>query len=151
MPEQAARTVVVAYGSQRIPVSLKFEERKRLSISVHPDCSVTALAPANRSLEDVQAHLDRRRSWIAKQRRHFEKYHPLPERKRFISGETHLYLGRQYRLKVRRSAASSVKLIGRYLNVSLPSARGPREVQAALDTWYRAHSEPIYRDRLRRC
>ncbi len=151
MPEKAVRRVVLAYGSHRIPVLLKFEERKRLSISVHPDCSVTARAPANRPLKEVQEHLDRRRSWIAKQRLHFERYHPLPEGKRFASGETHLYLGRQYRLKLGRSAEPSVKLIGRFLNVSLPSVRGPREVQSALDAWYRAHSEPIYRHRLRRC
>lgn len=103
MPEIPSQTMFVEYAGEHISVSLEFKDRKRLSISVHPDGSVTAIAPASRSLVDVLAHLRRRRSWIARQRRHFEKYQPLPEEKRYVSGETHLYLGRQYRLRVHRS------------------------------------------------
>lgn len=151
MPDTRAQTVLVEYAGEQIPVSLEFEERKRLSISVHPDCSVTALAPANRSAEDVLAHLERRRAWIARQRRYFETYHPLPEGKRFVSGETHPYLGRQYRLRVRRTSDVDVKLIGRFLNVYVPSPKEPKFVRAALNAWYRAHAEPIFLDRLNRC
>lgn len=150
-PKNAIQTVRLEYGAQTIPVALEFGDRKRLSISVHPDCSVTALAPADRSLEQVLTHLDRRRSWIAKQRRHFEAFHPLPEGKRFVSGETHLYLGRQYRLRIRRSTDVSVKLIGRFLNVHVSSPREPRSVENALDAWYRAHAEPIFRNQMTRC
>ena len=151
MPETETQRTVVEYGGQRIPVLLKFEERKRLSISVHPDGSVTALAPVGRPLSQVLSHLKRRGSWIAKQRRHFRAYHPLPEEKRFVSGETHLYLGRQYRLKVGRGTKMEVKLIGRYLNVFLPLSPDPASVCSALDEWYRAHAEPIYWDRIERC
>ena len=150
-PKNAVQTVRLEYGAQTIPVALEFGDRKRLSISVHPDCSVTALAPAGRSLEQVLAHLDRRRPWIAKQRRHFETFHPLPEHKRFISGETHLYLGRQYRLRVRHSTDVDVKLIGRFLNVYVGSPNEPKSVADALDAWYRAHAEPIFRKQMARC
>ena len=151
MLEAAAQTVFVEFGSQQFAVLLKFEERKRLSISVHPDGSVTALAPVGRPLAQVLSRLGKRRSWIAKQRRHFEAYQPLPEEKRFIPGETHLYLGRHYRLRVRRSSHTDVKLIGRYLNLSVPIPENPSSVRAALDSWYRTHAEPIYLDRLERC
>lgn len=150
MLDTAPRTVEIGYGRQRIPVLLSFAERDRLTISVHPDGSVTALAPLDRPLPRVLAHLERKGSWIAKQRRHFAVWQPLPEEKRYVSGETHLYLGRQYRLKVRRAAEAEVKLIGRYLNVSLPSSRDPAAVRNALGGWYRAHAEPIYRDRMER-
>lgn len=150
MLDTTPRTVGIRYGRQRIPVLLKFVERARLTISVHPDGSVTALAPLDRPLSQVLSHLERKASWIAKQRRHFEAWQPLPEEKRYVSGETHLYLGRQYRLKVRRAYEAEVKLIGRYLNVSLPSSRDPVAVRKALGDWYRAHAEPIYRDRMER-
>ncbi len=151
MPENMTQKIMVEYGGQQIPVLLKFEERKRLSISVHPDGSVTAIAPIDHPLPQVLSHLKRRRSWIAKQRRHFCSYHPLSEEKRFVSGETHLYLGRQYRLKVDRAAKMEVKLIGRYLNVFLPLSPDPVSVRSALDEWYRVHAEPIYWDRIERC
>lgn len=112
---------------------------------------MTALAPADRPPSEVLSHLKRRRSWIAKQRRHYEVYQPLPEEKRFISGETHLYLGRHYRLRVRCSPHADVRLIGRYLNVSVLTPDKPANVRAALDGWYRTRAEPIYRDRMERC
>lgn len=151
MPDTASQTVFVEYAGEHISVSLDFRERKRLSISVHPDRSVTAVAPAGRSLDDVLAHLRRRRCWIARQRRHFEQYQPLPEEKRYVSGETHWYLGRQYRLRVHRSDETVVKLRGKFFRVFVPAPKAPRVVADALDAWYRSHAETIFRDRLDRC
>ena len=151
MPDEHIQHVVVEYAGDQIPVALEFAERRRLSISVHPDCSVTARAPVGCSLEQVLSHLERRRAWIARQRRHFEIFHPLPKAKRFVSGETHLYLGRQYRLKIHRAHDIEVKLVGRFLNVFVPEPEEPRCVRTALDVWYRAHAEPIFRDRMDRC
>jgi len=151
MRDQARHTVLVEYAGEHIPVAVEFRERKRLSISVHPDRSVTALAPAHRSLEEVVVHLRRRRSWIERQRRHFERYQPLPAKKQYVSGETHHYLGRQYRLRVHPSGETAVKLVGRFLNAYLPSPEEPKAVREALDGWYRSHAEPIFRERLDRC
>ena len=151
MPDERVRKVVVEYAGERIPVAIEFGERQCLSISVHPDCSVTALAPTSCSPEKVLSHLEGRRAWIAKQRRHFETFYPLPEDKRFVSGETHLYLGRQYRLRVHRARDVEVKLGGCFLNVFVPEPQEPRCVRTALDAWYRAHAEPIYRNRLGQC
>ena len=143
--------MIVEYAGERIPVALEFGDRQRLSISVHPDGSVTALAPAGRSVEKVLSHLERRRAWIARQRRYFEGFHPLPQAKRFVSGETHLYLGRQYRLRVHRARDVDVKLVGRFLNVFVPDPETPRPVRTALDAWYRAHADAIFRDRMDQC
>ena len=143
--------MIVEYAGERIPVALEFGDRQRLLISVHPDGSVTALAPAGRSVEKVLSHLERRRAWIARQRRYFEVFHPLPQAKRFVSGETHLYLGRQYRLRVHRARDVDVKLVGRFLNVFVPDPETPRRVRTALDAWYRAHADAIFRDRMDRC
>jgi len=151
MPDPTTQTVLVEYAGQHISVDLEFRDRKRLSISVHPDGSVTAMAPSGRSLEDVLAHLRRRRAWIAKQRRHFERYQPLPEDKRYVSGETHLYLGRQYRLRIRQVDEVVVKLIGRFFHVHVPRPDEPQAVAEAMDAWYREHAESLLRDRLDRC
>ncbi len=151
MPDKHIQHVVVAYAGEQISISLEFKKRRSLSISVHPDCSVTASAPLGCSPEEVLAHIESRRAWIANQRRYFEAFHPLPEVKRFISGETHLYLGRQYRLKVRHDRDVEVKLVGRFLNVSVPEPEEPQCVRTALDAWYRAHAEPIFRERMARC
>ncbi|HCU25771.1 MAG TPA: hypothetical protein DF383_12205, partial [Deltaproteobacteria bacterium] len=70
-----------------------------------------------RRVEQVLPFVQKRAAWIAKQMDYFQQFHPLPEKKRFVSGETHLFLGRQYRLKLIFSKKESVKLIGKYLHV----------------------------------
>jgi len=151
MPERPSETVVVDCADGPVPVVVQFRERKRLSISVHPDGVVTALAPAHRNIEDVKAHLRRRQSWITKQRRHFERYQPLPDEKRYVAGETHLYLGRQYRLRLYEAETTSVKLVGRFFHVSVPEKADTRSIASAMDRWYRLHAEPIFHDRLEHC
>ena len=151
MPELSPQIVLVGHAGEHISVSVEFRNRERLSISVHPDGSVTALAPAGRSLDDVLTHLNHRRSWIAKQRRHFEKYQPLPAEKRYVSGETHLYLGRQYRLRVHEGADTSVRLVGRFFEVHVPVPKHPQRIAVAMSEWYQSHAESIFQDRLHRC
>lgn len=131
-------------------MSLSFGERKRLTISVHPDRSVTAIAPADRSIEEVHAHLRRRRKWIVKQRRHFEKFHPLAEPRRYISGETHLHLGRQYRLRVQEADRAEVKLSGGFFHVQTPFPEKPGEIAKALNDWYRSRANAIFHEQIDR-
>jgi len=151
MPDSSVQIVRLEHADENITVSVAFMDRERLSISVHPDGTVTALAPQGRSLEDVQTYLNRRRSWIAKQRRYFEKYQPLPVERRYVSGETHLYLGRQYRLRVHQADNVSVRLVGRFFEVEVPAPRQPESVAMAMGGWYQSHAELLFQDRLRRC
>lgn len=151
MPEGSVQSVLIECAGEHVAVSLAFQRRERLSISVHPDGSVTALAPASRSLEDVVTHLNRRRSWIARQRRHFQKYQPLPAEKRYVPGETHLYLGRQYRLRLHCSEDASVRLVGRFFEVCVCAPKKPQTVAAAMRKWYQSHAERIFRDRMMVC
>lgn len=151
MPDGTAQTVLVECAGEHVSVALAFQARERLSISVNPDGSVTALAPAGRSLDEVLAHLKRRRSWIARQRRHFEKYQPLPVPKRYVAGETHLYLGRQYRLRLTQADDMSVRLVGRFFEVHVRRPTQPQEIAAAMGAWYQSHAEAIFHDRMSRC
>ncbi len=151
MLEGAIETVVVEYAGERIPVALERKERLRLSITVHPNRTVTASAPKDRPLAEVLAHMKRHRLWIVRQRRHFEKYQPLPTPRHYVSGETHLYLGRQYRLKVARSASAGVKLIGRFLHVGVPDRKDAKAVKRALEGWYRQHAAAFFSRQMSCC
>ena len=92
--------LVILYDGERIPVEVTFRDRKDLAISVHPDRRVEIVAPTGADLEKVLQRATRRAPWIIKQRRFFEQHQPKLPPPRYLSGETFLYLGRQYRLKV---------------------------------------------------
>jgi len=144
-------THAIEFGGETIPFVLEMRQRRRLSISVHPDRRVTVLAPAECSLADVLARVQKRAAWITRQRAYFEQFHPLPHEKRYVSGETHLYLGRQYRLKIQSAAAESVKLAGSYLLVATAHCHDATQVKQLLDDWYRNHAKGIFHTRLLQC
>jgi len=141
----------IEFGSERINCLVRFGQRNRLRISVHPDLRVTVDAPAGKSLENVLARVKRRAGWIVKQRTFFKQFMPRLPEKRYVSGETFYYLGRQYRLKVVQSSWSSVKLIGRFIWVHTPNRHDRRIVKRLVQRWYREHAVAAFERRLDIC
>lgn len=142
---------ILAYGERKISYRLQFSDRKRLRITVRPDLSVVANAPSrfseNEALEAVRA----KANWILKQLAAFQQFHPLPTPHKFISGETFVYLGRQYRLKVEAGQQVSAKLRGRYLHVTVSDKMDRKSVKRALDGWYRVRAEEVFNRYLATC
>lgn len=141
----------VTFGKQRIPFTLEFRERERLAISVHPDRSVTVAAPKGRTIEDVMERVQRRAEWIAKQRDYFEQFRPLTPPRQYVAGETHFYLGRQYRLRLIEGNEQSVKLVGQFLTVCLPDRDDRDRIRKLLDDWYLEHAKDVFARRVEIC
>lgn len=141
----------VKFGKQRIPFKLETRDRTRLAISVHPDRSVTVVAPENRTLDEVLDRVQKRAAWIVKQRSHFDKLHPLTPPRRYVAGETHLYLGRQYRLKLLKDNTIAVRLAGRFFCVHQPDRENRARTKELLESWYREHAKVIFERRMDIC
>jgi predicted metal-dependent hydrolase len=108
-------TSVIQFGSKQISFQLEYSSRKSLGITVKPDLSVLVKAPVDTTFEKVKEKLLKKAPWIIKQLSFFLTFHPRTPPRKYISGETHLYLGRQYRLKIIQSNFESVKLKGKYI------------------------------------
>jgi predicted metal-dependent hydrolase len=143
---------LVHFG-EHIPYEVHYRARKNLAIHVHPDRRVTVDAPLGSTVDEIAVRVQRRASWIAKQRRYFEQFQPLPTSPMYVSGETHRYLGRQYRLKVVTidKPPETVKLIGRYFWVNVRPESDDLRVQSLLEGWYRERAQDIFGRRLRVC
>jgi predicted metal-dependent hydrolase len=126
----------IQFGKSKIDFSLEFLERKSLGIQVHPDRSVKVLAPSDSSLEKVKEKLKAKAPWILKQQDFFLSFHPRTPKRKYISGETHLYLGRQYRLKVVEDSSESVKLQGGFIRVFTNDTSDKKRIKLLLNKWY---------------
>lgn len=133
----------LAYGSEQIDFSLQISPRKRLSITVEPNGGVVVKAPTDATLESVLVHLRRKAGWIIRQRDRFASFGPAMPAKCYRSGETHRYLGRQYRLRI-SAGEQSVKLIGRFFEITTRDKANSTQIKAQLDDWYRVHAETIF-------
>lgn len=118
-----------------INYALRRSKRHTLAISVLPDGRVEAIAPLHASSEAVDLKVRKRARWIAKQRRFFTQFEPRLAPRRYVASETHLYLGRQYRLQL-RVGKDAVALGRTHLVVHTKTPSNKRKVQALLDGWY---------------
>ncbi|HTV48654.1 MAG TPA: SprT family zinc-dependent metalloprotease [Phycisphaerae bacterium] len=139
------------YGGKSVIVEIMFRDKDSLTISVHPNLRVTALAPINRSIEQIARRIQARASWIFKQQREFERYQPLPTHRRYVSGETHFYLGRQYRLKIRQAATDRVQMQCGYIFIDTRRPKHKPRVRRLLEDWYRTRARMVLDKRFGHC
>lgn len=111
-------TEAIQFGSRQIDFRLEYSSRKSLGITVTPEMKVLVKAPADTTIEKVKEKIRKKAPWIIKQQSFFLSFQPKKPARKFISGETHLYLGRQYRLKLVPGKIESVKLKGKFLEVT---------------------------------
>ena len=124
----------IQYGATIIDYVIEFAQRKTLSICVNPDSSVCLKAPIDATLEQIQQKVHKRASWILKQKRFFESFGTSTTKRQYISGESHLYLGRQYMLRVKESNVNAVHYQNNIIKIE---CRHKKDAGILLQTWYR--------------
>jgi len=137
------------YGYSTIEYQLIVEERKNLSITVQPNKTVVVKAPVGSGFEAIEARLVNKGKWILKQINYFDKFHPLQPESEYISGETHYYLGRQYRLRIRKGSDETVKLIGKFFIAKTSDTQNRDHIQLLMRQWYADHAQLLLDTRVR--
>lgn len=79
---------------------IKYSNRKTLNISVERDRSIIVRAPHHLTPEKIEEIVQSKRQWIKEKLNHAQKYPLVLESKEFVSGETLMYLGRNYQLLI---------------------------------------------------
>ncbi len=141
----------ITYGSKQIAYSVHYRQRKTLEIVVEPDCSVVVAAPVNADLKIVAEKVRKRAAWINRQKDYFRQFEPRTPQRMYVSGETHLYLGRQFRLKLHKSPKNSVKLVDGFFHVYLPDKSDNGMVKNLMENWYHEKAVIKFTDSFERC
>lgn len=142
----------IRYGDQIIRFDLRVQaerEVQRLSIHVEPNGRVLVDAPPGVAHAAVLAAVRKRSRWISQ---HVEA--ALGRRtnlspRQYVSGESLLYLGRRYRLKVvvQPGACESASMRGSFVVATVPDRSADR-VRKALEAWYRLRAREVFAQRL---
>lgn len=136
----------IQFGSRQIDFLVEYSNRKTLGITVTPDMDVIVKAPLGSSIRKIKEKLEKKAPWILKQQSFFLAYHPKTSERRYISGETHLYMGRQYQLRVEIHNHESVKLKGKFIEVNTLKKSRAKQL---LDHWYLEHARLKLRETAR--
>ena len=133
----------IQYGATIIDYDIEFAQRKTLSICVNPDSSVCLRVPIDATLEQIQQKVHKRASWILKQKRFFESFGTSTTKRQYISGESHLYLGRQYMLRVKESNVNAVHYQNNIIEIE---CRHKKDAGILLQTWYRQRANVKFQE-----
>ena len=139
------------YGEREVRYKIVRRRRKTLEISVAPDASVVVVAPLDTPLDTIEAKLKKRAAWITRQQHYFSQFFPRTPERRYIAGETHLYLGRQYRLKIVPHVQECVKLTRGFIIVQTHRPNSPEVTRKQLERWYREQANITFPERLEIC
>ena len=132
----------IQFGSRQIDFMLAYSNRKSLGITVTSNMDVLVKAPLDTPMEKVKEIVRKKAPWIIRQQSFFLSFHPKTPARKFIGGETHLYLGKQYRLKI-DNPTDAVLTSGHKNSVKLSSGfimvftSDKTKVKFHLENWYR--------------
>ncbi len=133
----------ISFGSKNIAYQLRYSQRKTLGIQIHPSGQIMVTAPAESDPKTIKVKVRQKAPWILKQINIFNKYQPGTAPRRYLNGESHLYLGRQYRLKVIKDSEQAIKAYRGRLWVHSPKS-DPLSLQKQLASWYVGRAKEVF-------
>ena len=151
MAHYLSGTQWLTYGTRQIEYDLLYSKRDDLAIHVYPDCSVVVDAPLDSDSELIESKLKKRAKWIIKQQAIFQAYATQDPQRQYVSGETHFYLGRRYRLRVLESEREYVQFSRGRIVVQVHNKEDWQRKHDLMQVWYRARAKFVFKDRLVAC
>ena len=136
------------YGKYRYEYSLLYEDRKTTAITVFPNGKIVLKCPKGTEQFKIDAFLKKKWLWLEKQLRYFQKYKKKRAKREYVSGESFLYLGRQYRLNINRGKEDSVYLLKGILQLTTTKKISNKDHNKfILENWYTQKREKAFNKR----
>ena len=143
--------IQVRYGEEVIDVEIRRRDRATLEIAVEPDAKVVATAPLGATQEAIAEKIRKRAGWVLRQQRFFSQYLPRTPERQYVAGETHLYLGRQYRLKIIQHIQAKVRLERGFIVIQTHRPSAVEATRELLVAWYRDRARERFSGRIEKC
>ena len=133
----------LAINGLEIRYEFKRSHRRSVVAKIRRDGVIEVRAPLLYRESDMIAFLNQHRRWILN---HLDRLQNAEnQQKKFIDGELHYYLGKQYELKVLVGNKNSVQIEGDYL---IAYVKSPELVENQLNKWYRNQAKTVFSELL---
>jgi len=146
----------IQFGLTRIPFRIR-RSTKRGTVALTIDAGrLVVTAPADTTIDRLNAVVRNKAPWVVQNIDKAADLAPYPSEREFVTGETVLYLGRHYRLRVVETAGQAripnPKFRGGWYEVAIPAnligADRRREVRHRLLSSLKEHADLYLPDRL---
>lgn len=124
-----------------VDCEIKRSRRKTVAIYVYPDSRVEIRVPLLYNVNNVEPFLVKHSRWLFNRLDSKNNNNIIP--KRFVDGELHYFLGKQYPIKVNVSSKNSVVFKDDVIYISTKSLE---LVERLLDRWYLEQAKRVYQE-----
>jgi predicted metal-dependent hydrolase len=133
------------YGNKIIDFEVIYRDRKTLEIRVEPPDKIQVISPKGLKDEIIREKVKSKGKWIIGKLLDFKDTGYIPFEREFVNGESFMYLGRNYLLKININndlSRPKVELLDGKLQISSPT-KDQNILKKALEKWYRRQAEKI--------
>jgi len=136
------------YGDHEYQYHLIQEERKTLRLTIYPNLKIVLYVPLNHPKEKIESFLKRKYLWITKQVKDLKRLQRDSSSREYISGESVLYLGRQYKLVIKKSLQDFIHFeSGKIIVETTNALDNSVKNKELLEQWYMERAESVFRTR----
>ena len=128
-------------NGRTLDCEIKRSRRKTVALYVFPDNRVEIRVPWLYNINNVESFLVKHSRWLFK--RLDSKNDNVITQKRFVDGELHYFLGKQYPININISSKNSIVFQDNVIRISTKS---PDLVESLLDRWYLEQAKRIFQE-----
>jgi predicted metal-dependent hydrolase len=138
------------YGKYSYEYHLVLQDRKTVALTVQPSLNIILKCPFIYDADKIDRFLKRKWLWLEKQVKYFKKHKKKTAQKEYVSGESFLYLGRQYKLFIKVAKKLQIKLEKGKITVFTTKSLQDRETNKnLLGKWFEQRTKSVFSARLK--
>ena len=131
-------------NGRKIDCEIKRSCRKSVALYVFPDARVEIRMPLLYNVNDVEPFLIKHSRWLFN--RLDSKCDNVIAAKRFVDGELHYFLGKQYPIKVSAASRNSVVFKDDVICISCRDTSNASKISDILDCWYLEQAKRVFQE-----
>ncbi len=138
----------ILFGNDRIEYYLEIKKVKNININVRPDGTILVTANNDISNSKIEEVVSSKSKWILQNLNYFNKLRSevVESNKKFLSGESIKYLGRQYMIKVVEDSNEEVKISDNLLIIKVKDPNNYNDKLKLYKKWINDQCKIIFSD-----
>lgn len=127
------------YRAKTIEFEVHRRDRKTLEIRIEPPDQICVAAPKYAKDEEILRAVQSKRKWIIEKLSELESIGSSKKEKEYVDGESFLYLGRNYSLKIIENPKVKSPVVKLYRGKFCieTNTKDPDKLRQAMEHWYR--------------
>ena len=133
---------------QIIDYKIIYSRRRSIGISVGPESGVVVRAPYRTSVKTISNLVLSKSGWIKKHLENYKKAMKINSKRIYVDGESVLFRGKEYPVRITESKTNSIRLSGNNLEIGLKDISESALAGSMLEKWYKRSAEELFRKKL---